>query len=333
MIQYRNKIFKESCILLLFLLFIYLFLFSENIKDSIVEIVPTDLFNVNTIFLSIVLEAIPFILIGVIASSIIQSFVTEKMLQKILPKHAFLAMLPAMLVGAIFPVCECAIIPIVRRLIKKGLPNHIGIVFMLTVPILNPIVFIATYFAFQNNSYLLYGRMGLACAVAFIVGSFVYVFFKNKDILKISLPIEVSHFSNLERNRFSKILKHAGDEFFDTGKYLLIGALCASLFQTFLDRNLLISIGTNEVTAPTVMMGFAYVLSLCSEADAFVAASFNNTFTIGSLLAFLVMGPMLDIKNTIMLCAYFRVKFVVPFILVTCVSIYFLSRLFEWIFF
>jgi uncharacterized membrane protein YraQ (UPF0718 family) len=117
-------------------------------------------------------------------------------------------------------------------------------------------------------------------------------------------------------------LYHASDEFFDMGKYLIIGALIASLFQTFLDRNVLLSMGSNEFTSPLVMMGFAFILSLCSEADAFVAASFGSTFAPGALLAFLVYGPMLDLKNTIMLFAYFRLKFVLSFILVATAVVY-----------
>ncbi|MGE8203709.1 permease [Heyndrickxia sp. NPDC080065] len=318
---------KETFVVLLFLIFIYLFLFSENIKDLFTKYIPNDFFNVNTIFLSIVLEAIPFILIGVFASALIQSFVSEKTIQKILPRHAFLAMIPASLLGVIFPICECAIIPIARRLIKKGLPQHVGIVFMLTVPILNPVVFLSTYYAFQNDHVILYVRMGLAFVVAIIVGSMIYLLFHNKNILKHALPFEQNHFSTVRKNRLGEVFKHASDEFFDTGKFLIIGALCASFFQTFLDRSLLVSIGTNETAAPAVMMGFSYVLSLCSEADAFVASSFHNTFTMGSLIAFLVMGPMLDIKNTIMLFAYFRMKFVISLMVITIVTIYGLSRL------
>jgi uncharacterized membrane protein YraQ (UPF0718 family) len=106
------------------------------------------------------------------------------------------------------------------------------------------------------------------------------------------------------------------------GKYLIAGAFIASLFQTFLDRDVLVALGSNEVMSPAVMMAFAYVLSLCSEADAFVAASFGSTFTTGSILAFLVYGPMLDLKNTFMLFAYFRTKFVLAFMAVVTIVVF-----------
>lgn len=115
---------------------------------------------------------------------------------------------------------------------------------------------------------------------------------------------------------------HAVDEFFDMGKYLIAGAFIAALFQTFLDRQILLTLGSDMWSSTLVMMAFAYVLSLCSEADAFVAASFSGTFTIGSIVAFLVYGPMLDLKNTIMLFAYFRAKFVLGFIIVVTIAVF-----------
>lgn len=319
---------KITIVNLIFLLLIYLFFSSDQINNlGIIHLIPNDLFNVNTIFLSIMIEAIPFILVGVIASAIIQTIVSDKMIQKILPRHAFLAMLPATFLGIIFPICECAIIPVVRRLIKKGLPQHVGVVFMLSVPILNPIVFLSTYYAFPNNHVILYGRMGLAFLVILLIGSIMFIFFRNQPILKHSSE----QYQHTSTNKLGQFFKHVSDEFFDTGKYLFLGALLASLFHTFLDRNLLVDIGTNRTVAPAVMMGFSYVLSICSEADAFVASSFSNSFSIGSIIAFLVLGPLLDLKNTIMLFAYFRIKFVVIFIIITCCIVYIASRLFEFI--
>jgi uncharacterized membrane protein YraQ (UPF0718 family) len=117
-------------------------------------------------------------------------------------------------------------------------------------------------------------------------------------------------------------LYHASDEFFDMGKYLLFGALVASLFQTFLDRQLLTNLASNDYMSSAVMMGFAYVLSLCSEADAFVASSFSHTFSPTALLAFLLYGPMMDFKNTIMLLSFFKKRFAFSLILIITVVVY-----------
>ncbi|MFC4322227.1 permease [Litchfieldia salsa] len=319
-----STIVKDFIGLALIVLFIYLFLFVDISSFNKFNI-PRDWLNVNTIFLSIVLEAIPFILLGVFVSALIQTFVSEQWLQKYIPKNPFAALIPAALLGAIFPICECAIVPIVRRLIKKGMPLHVGVVFLVGAPILNPVVFASTYYAFQSNKEIVYARMGLAFILSIIIGLILYLIFKNKDQIKWSME-EIAGKRNTEPvlggNKLKATFYHASDEFFDMGKYLIMGAFIASLFQTFLDRSILQAIGSNEVLGPLVMMGFAYVLSLCSEADAFVASSFGNTFTTGSILAFLVYGPMLDLKNTIMLFAYFKARFVICFMVVVTVVVF-----------
>lgn len=292
---------------------------------SIFNRIPTSFFNVNTIFLSIILEAIPFILLGVFVSAIIQAFISENAIRRILPRNAYLAVIPAALLGIIFPICECAIIPVVRRLIKKGMPSHVGVVFMLSAPIINPVVYASTYFAFKSTPYFANARMIVGFISSIVIGLIIYRHYKGEDILKAKKEghhDDHHHHHHAKGNKFLETLYHASDELFDTGKYLFIGAFLASLFQAFLDRNVLLSIGTSTTFAPGVMMGFAYVLSVCSSADAFVASSFGSTFTKGALLAFLVFGPMIDIKNTLMLFAYFKKRFVLLLLMVTPIVVY-----------
>jgi uncharacterized protein len=321
-VTFIYKMFKDSFVLLLFCFFLFLFLFAEELKNiSFFTRIPSTFFNVNTIFLSIILEAIPFILLGVFVSAIIQSFVSENVIRRVLPRNAYLALIPAALLGIIFPICECAIVPVVRRLIKKGMPSHVGVVFMLSAPILNPVVYASTYFAFKSTPYIANARMFVGFISSIIIGLIIYRRFKGENILKVQK--EDHHHHNHQRgNKLLETLYHASDELFDTGKYLFIGAFLASLFQAFLDRNVLISIGTSTTFAPGIMMGLAYVLSVCSSADAFVASSFGSTFTEGSILAFLVFGPMIDIKNTLMLFGYFKKKFVIYLLLVTPLVVY-----------
>ena len=324
-----NKMVKDSLVLLLFCLFLFLFLFAEELKNiSFFTRIPSTFFNVNTIFLSIILEAIPFILLGVFVSAIIQSFVSENVIRRVLPRNAYLALIPAALLGIIFPICECAIVPVVRRLIKKGMPSHVGVVFMLSAPILNPVVYASTYFAFKSTPYVANARMFVGFISSIIIGLFIYRRFRGENILKVQK--EDHHHHNHQRgNKLLETLYHASDELFDTGKYLFIGAFLASLFQTFLDRNVLLSIGTSTTFAPGVMMGLGYVLSVCSSADAFVASSFGSTFTEGSILAFLVFGPMIDIKNTLMLFGFFKKSFVIYLLLVTPLVVYLAVYIFQ----
>ncbi|MCC2931107.1 MULTISPECIES: permease [Bacillus] len=275
--------------------------------------------QLNSIFISILIEAIPFILIGVILSGIIQMFVSEEMIARIMPKNRFLAVLFGALAGILFPACECGIIPITRRLLLKGVPLHAGVAFMLTAPIINPIVLFSTYIAFGNRWSVVFYRGGLALAVSVIIGIILSYQFKDNQLLK---PDEAGHHHHHHHTLFQKLggtLRHAIDEFFSVGKYLIIGAFIAAAMQTYVKTSTLLAIGQNDVSSSLVMMGLAFVLSLCSEVDAFIASSFSSTFSLGSLIAFLVFGAMVDIKNLLMMLAAFKKRFV--FLLITYIVV------------
>lgn len=327
-----SSLAKDLLGVALLLVFLLLFFNIEKIKGSVsLSNLPDSLVNVNTIFISIIIEAFPFILLGVFVSALIQIYVSEDTIQKFLPKNALGALIPAAILGAIFPICECAIVPVVRRLIKKGMPLHVGVVFLVGAPILNPVVVASTYYAFRSNPTVLYSRFGLAFILAIVIGAIIYfIFRKNSDQLKWSkeelMGKQVTQIvtPTTKPNRVKQTMYHAADEFFMMGKYLIAGAFIAALFQTFLDRSILQALGSNDYSSTFVMMVFAYVLSLCSEADAFVAASFANNFTTGSIIAFLVYGPMLDLKNTVMLLAFFKTKFVLVF-MATVTTVVFIS--------
>nr|WP_214287161.1 permease [Bacillus subtilis] len=275
--------------------------------------------QLNSIFISILIEAIPFILIGVILSGIIQMFVSEEMIAKIMPKNRFLAVLFGALAGVLFPACECGIIPITRRLLLKGVPLHAGVAFMLTAPIINPIVLFSTYIAFGNRWSVVFYRGGLALAVSLIIGVILSYQFKDNQLLKPDEPGHHHHHHGTLLQKLGGTLRHAIDEFFSVGKYLIIGAFIAAAMQTYVKTSTLLAIGQNDVSSSLVMMGLAFVLSLCSEVDAFIASSFSSTFSLGSLIAFLVFGAMVDIKNLLMMLAAFKKRFV--FLLITYIVV------------
>jgi hypothetical protein len=212
------------------------------------------------------------------------------------------------------------------------MPLHLGVIFIVGSPILNPIVFASTYYAFQSTPGIAYARMGLAFISAIVIGILVYVCFRNSNQLKWTTNefLDSSVLVN-ERNtsKLKLLMFNASEEFFDMGKYLIIGTILASLFQTFFNRDILVSLGTSDTVSPIVMMGLGFILSLCSEADAFVASSFAHTFSTGSLLAFLVYGPMLDLKSSLMLFAYFRVKFVIGYMIIITLSVYVIILIFQ----
>lgn len=288
--------------------------------------------QLNTVFLSMIMEAIPFVLIGVIISGFIQSFITERWIARIMPKNQFMASLFGCSIGILFPSCECGIVPITRRLLKKGVPLSAGIGFMLTGPIINPIVLFSTFIAFGHDWRFVAIRAGMAFAVALVVSMTLALLFPVLPLREADIPrttasetAATSEFAIIEQPRvpiFQKIgsvLTHAVDEFFSVGKYLVLGAFIAASMQTFIPTSSLLHVGSNPVMASLVMMFLAFTMSLCSEADAFIASSFRSTFSIGSLSAFLVYGPMIDIKNTLMLLGSFRTKFVI--VLIALVSV------------
>lgn len=275
--------------------------------------------QLNSIFISILIEAIPFILIGVILSGIIQMFVSEEMIARIMPKNRFLAVLFGALAGVLFPACECGIIPITRRLLLKGVPLHAGVAFMLTAPIINPIVLFSTFIAFGNRWSVVFYRGGLALAVSVIIGIILSYQFKDNQLLKPHEPGHHHHHHHTLLQKLGGTLRHAIDEFFSVGKYLIIGAFIAAAMQTYVKTSTLLAIGQNDVSSSLVMMGLAFVLSLCSEVDAFIASSFSSTFSLGSLIAFLVFGAMVDIKNLLMMLAAFKKRFV--FLLITYIVV------------
>lgn len=309
--------------------FFIFFLFGDTLPVKSVLAIPPSLLDMNTIFISIVLEAIPFVLLGVFISSVIQTFLKEETLKRFIPRNPALALFPAVTIGAIFPVCECAIVPIVRRLIQKGMPLHVGIVILVSAPVLNPIVFLSTFYAFQTDMMIAWARMGLAFVVSLLIGGVIYAYFGNS--WQLNKHQTHNHHSNdhTERNKIAETFQHASDEFFDMGKFLILGALFASIVQTYLARDFLMDLGSGMLAGPMVMMGLAYVLSLCSEADAFVASSFKGLFSTSSLLAFLVYGPMTDLKNTILMLAYFKKRFVFAFIGIVTMIVYTTTILFD----
>ncbi|MNZ45145.1 putative permease [compost metagenome] len=278
----------------------------------------------RTSFLGILLEALPFVLVGAILSSLLHLYVSEDKLSKWIPKNPVIGILVACLLGLVFPVCECGMIPLVRRLIQKGMPLYIAVVFILSGPILNPVVYAATYMAFRLYPEMVYARMGLAFVVSASIGLMIYMTWRSNP-LKLSFS-RVDHTSahNAEHRsgRLNTVFVHAADEVFEMGKYLILGCLLTAGIQSLVARESLTAIGAGPVSAYVFMMGFAFVLSLCSTSDAFVASTFLHSFSGGSLLSFLVLGPMLDFKNMLMLLSVFKTKFVLYLAFLICTVVF-----------
>lgn len=291
----------------------------EYIQNDVDLITWKIILNFKTIFLGIIIEALPFILISVIVSSLLHNFVSEELIRRVLPKNKTYSIMLACFLGMIFPACDCGMVPIVRRLVMKGVPLYSAVAFMLSAPIINPVVATATTYAF-NSSEMALTRISIAFLIAFTTGWLISKLFKGTELK----DMEHSHNHScgctchshsehkvLLHEKFLNVLDDACNEFFEMGKYLILGSFIGAAVQTFIPRGLLLNIGHEPLLSIIVMMLFAFAISVCSSADAFIASSFSTSFTTGSLVAFMVFGPMIDIKNTLMLLHTFRLRFVI----------------------
>lgn len=263
--------------------------------------------NFFIIFGSLLIEAVPFILMGAVVSATIEVFVPARAFDRMatLPKPLQLPV--AGLAGFAFPVCECGSVPVARRLAAKGLSPAAAVTFMLAAPILNPIVIASTYVAYRGRDTLwpmVLGRSFLGLVAAMAVG-WVVAGRSSTELLK-PRPDEEHHHE--DGPRWSAFAGHLAGDFLFMGRYLVIGAAAAALLQTFVPQSIIGSVAETPVLALVAMMGLAFVLSLCSESDAFVAASFVQ-FGVGAQLAFLVFGPMVDTKLGILYSATFSKGF------------------------
>ena len=241
-------------------------------------------------FLGVVIESIPFIVMGAIISTIIQFYITEEVIRRIVPKRKVLAFLASAFMGLVFPMCECAIVPVSRSLIKKGVPVGIAITFMLSVPIVNPFVIASTYYAFDANLTIVLIRVlgGIFCSI--IVGTIMSYIFMNTPIENIIsdgyLDLSCACCSSEKKYYTSKLDKlhtivcQASNEFLNISVYVILGALISSIFGSVIKEEILSNYTFNNVLAVVIMIGISFLLSLCSEADAFVASKFLKNFGI-----------------------------------------------------
>lgn len=260
-------------------------------------------------FLSILLEGIPFILIGSLVSGLIDAFLPARVMDRLLPKRGLPAILASGLLGIIFPVCECAIVPVIRRLVQKGLPLGCAMTYMLAAPIVNPIVALSTYSAFQGRDpgMMTSARVILGYAIAVVAGIVLSKFGASRLLQpRVLAGISSPDSSDTQGtpvpsgDGIVRALRTAQQDFMDTVLYFVIGVGIASVAQTqlFYREDLQASIqniAANHWLAAPVLMIAAFILSLCSTTDAFIIAA-DSLFAASAKLAFLVFGPMFDMK-------------------------------------
>jgi len=337
--------------------------------------------NGITLFFSLLVEAMPFLLLGVMFSSILLLFVDEQKLLTIMPKNVMLAALAGGLIGFLFPVCECGNIPVARRLLMKGAPTAVAIGFLLAAPTVNPIVFWATWIAFRDQPEIVFLRVAFTLIVAM---SIALIFSTQADMrpflqdnltqfmgepqpstsrpsspngsASISAESEISpllqsgtflmqspgQVLQLDApptqvlaqvptalpplpSRLRMMLDNMVLEMRELGAVLILGSAIAAFVQVAIPRETILGLGQGPVTSILAMMALACVVSICSTVDSFFALSFASVFTSGSLLAFLVFGPMVDLKNVSLLLTVFKGRAIVYLFLLAAQMIFLLA--------
>lgn len=316
-----------------------------------------------TLFLSLLVEAFPFLLLGVLLSSSLLLLIDEGKLIKNLPKNPIIGALVGACAGFLFPVCECGNVPVARRLLMQGLPTSMAIAFLLAAPTINPIVIWSTWVAFRDQPEIVLYRVVFSLAIAMTIS---LIFSRQTDPRPLLQPSLAKRLSLLQSytcpplpspvsrkaqenypllrsgtyllnksgsplrlddtttatamlmppkavgkpSRFRFFFENVIQELRELGGMLVLGSAIAASIQIFVPREWILGLGQGTISSIAAMMLLASLISICSTVDAFFALSFAATFTSSSLLAFLVLGPMIDLKSVGLMLSIFKPRMI-----------------------
>jgi uncharacterized membrane protein YraQ (UPF0718 family) len=271
----------------------------------------------TTIFVSISVQTLPFLVLGVVLSGAITALVPPGWLARTLPKRPLVAVPAAGLAGVALPGCECGAVPIAGRLTARGAPPAAAFAFMLAAPAINPVVLVSTAVAFPGRPEVVVARLVASLATAVAVGLLWTRLGRDAWIDR------ARHRAVEGETRWRSFTQTAQHDFLHAGGWLVIGAMTAATLQVVVPRSLLEGVAENQALAVLALAGLAVVLAVCSEADAFVAASLNQ-FSLTARLVFMVVGPVVDLKLVALQTGVFGRRFAVRFAPLTlAVAIFF----------
>ena len=307
---------------------------------------PVPLVRIGTGAAGLILQAIPFMLLGAMMSAAVSTFVSADFLTRHIPKSLAGGLAAALVAGLCLPVCDCMVVPTFANLMRKRLPLPCAVTFLCAMPVMNPMAIWSTWFAFTDKPWMVAARMGLGMVVAIVAGvSFAVWPLRSPAVRERPLTIGRSLIcedcagttgdspeshpqsalptapagggTGRGLERFTHFIRHTHDDFMRMMPILLFGTIIASIMRTALSSLTNGSSTLDDAGAIVLIltaMGLAFLCSLCSTSDAVIAASMIGALPVSAMLAFLVFGPMLDLKNTLMLATECRPRFIIRFI-------------------
>ncbi len=262
-----------------------------------------------TLSISVVIESLPFVILGILLSIVVQVWLPDGILMKYLPRNSVLRRFCISLFGIFLPVCECGNVPLARGLIVGGFTVPESMTFLLAAPIVNPITIITTHQAFGFDDGILVARLLGGLAIANIIGWLFSLHARPDALLAPSFAAECRR--PADEHEHSRVSKSA-DIFIREASVIMpalfIGALVAGAIQVIVPRDVLVALGSNPLWSILAMMVLAFVIAVCSNVDAFFILPFANTFMPGSIATFLVFGPIIDIKMLAILRTTFTTR-------------------------
>lgn len=281
---------------------------------------PTRLQDGLTLSISVLIESMPFVILGVLLSIVVQVWVPPGMIERWMPRRAWARRMALSLLGMFVPVCECGNVPFARGLMMRGFTVPETLTFLIAAPIVNPIVIITTHQAFGFDDGILIARLVGGFAVANLIG-WLYSKHPDPDALvteRFAASCELANDPDATRglDRGRRSLAQFVVELRAVMPALIIGSALAGAVQVLVPRSALLAIGSNPALSIVAMIALAMIVSICSNVDSFFALSFASTFTPGSIVAFLLVGPLVDVKMLALLRTTFRTKVLVGLVVI-----------------
>ena len=261
-----------------------------------------------TLGLSVLIEALPFVMLGLLLSIVVQVWIPPGVIERWMPRQAWARRAVLSLFGMFLPVCECGNVPLARGFLIRGFSVPETMTFLMAAPIVNPIVILTTHQAFGFDNGILVARLVGGFLIANLIG-WIYSKHPNPDaLLTDRFRAECAHDEHLHGGRIRRSLELFATELRAVMPALVIGSALAGAIQVIVPREALLAIGANPVWSILAMMALAIIVALCSNVDSFFALAFASTFTSGSIVAFLLVGPLVDVKMIALLRTTFTTR-------------------------